>query len=355
MAGGSGTRFWPKSRSARPKQLLALWDEKTLLQHTIDRFAPLVSHSRVWIVTTESLVESSRKALGAVYSEVRFLAEPSGKNTAPCILWGITEIARTDSEATIAVMPADHYIGDENAFLESVGTAVTEAGERGGLVTLGIRPDRPETGYGYIEMGAHAGRAPSGAQAGSSTAAQAGAILVKRFVEKPDLRTALRYIESGSFLWNAGMFILTARAGMHAFEACMPELTALFAENAAIDVKKVYAKIRPEDAVSIDYGVMEVAASKGIRVAVVPTSCGWNDVGSFTALEDINRSIQGEVVTHDCNSNVVQSDTGFVALLGVNDLVVIRDREVVLVAAKDRAQDVKKLLEKVRAKFPSSV
>lgn len=365
MAGGTGTRFWPKSRSTRPKQLLALWDEKTLLQHTIDRFAPLVKHARVWIVTTESLVEFSRNALGGAYSEVRVLAEPEGKNTAPCILWGITEIAKVDPEATIAVMPADHYIGDEDAFLESVGTAVTEARERGGLVTLGIRPDRPETGYGYIETdGGHApehapghapGHAPRGAPTKTSTTAQMGAILVKQFVEKPDLRTALRYIESGSYLWNAGMFIFTARAGLNAFEACMPELTAVFARNAPIDVKKTYAEIRPEDAVSIDYGVMESAASKGIRVAVVPASCGWNDVGSFTALEDINRSVQGEVVTHDCNSNVVQTDAGFVALLGVNDLVVVRDREVVLVAAKDRAQDVKKLLEKVRARFPSSV
>lgn len=369
MAGGTGTRFWPKSRATRPKQLLALWDEKTLLQHTIDRFAPLVSHSRVWIVTTESLVEASRQALGVAYSEVRFLAEPSGKNTAPCILWGITEIARTDAEATIGVMPADHYIGDEGAFLESVRTAVAEARERGGLVTLGIRPDRPETGYGYIEMERHASGqarqgvmhapqgalAPSGANVKASTPSQSRPVPVKQFVEKPDLRTALRYIESGNFLWNAGMFIFTARAGLNAFKACMPELTGLFTESPMIDAQKAYSRIRPEDAVSIDYGVMESAVSKGIRVAVVPASCGWNDVGSFTALEDIGCTAQGDVVTHDCNSNVVQTDSGFVALLGVNDLVVVRDREVVLVAAKDRAQDVKKLLEKVRAKFPSSV
>lgn len=337
MAGGSGTRFWPKSRAKKPKQLLALWDEKTLLEHTIARFESLVPQENIWIVTTEALVEPSKKVLGPKYAQAHFLGEPAAKNTAPCILWGLHEIKKVNGNAVVAVMPADHFIGDEKAFHAAIATAVEHARKVGGLVTLGIKPNRPETGYGYIELEKQINDVRA-------------AVAIKQFVEKPDLRTAFRYIESGRYLWNAGMFIMTALGGIDAFKKTMPSLSELF--DGALHVDKIYASISKQDAQSIDYGLMEQAVSKGIPVSVVPTDCGWNDVGSFPALEEINAATKGSVVTLAAGSNVVHTDKGIVALLGVNDLVVVRDGDVVLVAAKDRAQDIKSLLEKVKAGHP---
>lgn len=346
MAGGSGTRFWPKSRQKKPKQLLALWDDKTLIEHTVERFAKHLPNQNIWIVTTEALVEPTRQVLGQKYKDVRYLGEPAAKNTAACILWGVHEIAKINPEAVVAVMSADHYIGDEEAFCEALLVANNYAVSDSAIVTLGIRPNRPETGYGYIELREQPKRA------------ELKAVSVSQFVEKPDLRTAVRYIESGKYLWNAGMFILTAKAGLDAFRRTMPDLSKLFDESIAagatgkFSVEEVYSKISKKDAVSVDYGVMEPASSSGIHVAVVPVDCGWNDVGSFPALEEIDCAVLGDVISLNANSNVVQSDKGIVALLGVNDLVVVRDGDVVLVAAKERAQDIKSLLEKVKASYP---
>jgi mannose-1-phosphate guanylyltransferase len=337
MAGGSGTRFWPKSRAKKPKQLLALWDDKTLIEHTVRRFADRVPLDQIWIVTTEALVAPTREVLGPKYSQVRFLGEPAAKNTAPCILWGLHEIKKVNTGATVAVMPADHFIGDEKSFHDALDVAIAHAKSAGGLVTLGIKPNAPETGYGYIEIE-------------SRIDAARGAAPIKQFVEKPDLRTANRYMESGRYLWNAGMFIMTALGGIEAFRKTMPPLANLF--EGALHVEKIYPQIDKQNAQSIDYGVMEQAVSKGIPVSVVPVDCGWNDVGSFPALEEINAAVQGQVVSLASGSNVVHTDTGLVALLGVNDIVVVRDGDVVLVAAKDRAQDIKALLEKVKAAHP---
>ncbi len=336
MAGGSGTRFWPKSRQRKPKQLLGLWDSKSLLEHTIDRFSPLVGNERIWIVTTAALIPASREVLGEQKGKaVHFLGEPAAKNTAPCILWGTLEIAKKSPDAIVAVMPADHFIGDTPAFLRGVQEAVRAARENDSIVTLGIKPSRPETGYGYIE---------------AVQPVPGKTHPVKNFVEKPDLRTANRYVESGNFLWNAGMFIFKASVGVKAFETTMPALLRTFQANN--EIAATYNAIGKAEATSIDYGVIEPALEKGLRVEVVPVECGWNDVGAFPALEEINCATQGDVVTLDSASNVVQTDQGLVALLGVNDLVVVRDGDVVLVAAKDRAQDVKALLEKVKQRRP---
>ena len=348
MAGGSGTRFWPKSRAKKPKQLLALWDNKTLLEHTVERFSRFVPTSNIWIVTTQALVKPSKDVLGEKYGDVHFLGEPTGKNTAACILWGVHEIAALETNAIVAVMPADHYIGDEAAFAKAVALAVADAGAHGGIVTLGIKPSRPETGFGYIEI----------AEALKHGKHKSEAVAVKQFIEKPDLRTAIRYVESGKYLWNAGMFIFKVKDGLDAFRSTMPELSALFADsyaNGKFSPDDVYSRIRKEDAVSVDYGMMEPAIEQGIRAATVPVDCDWNDVGSFTALEEINCTTHGDVVSLNANTNIVQTDTGLVALLGVNDLVVVRDGDVVLVASKERAQDIKALLEKVKAKFPDKL
>jgi len=340
MAGGSGTRFWPKSRQKKPKQLLALWDDKTLLEHTLRRFEGYVLPQNRWIVTTKALVEASRSVLKDQCDSIRFLGESQARNTAACILWSILEIRRVDPQAIVIAVPADHYVADEKAFRKAIEAAVSAAMTTNGFVTLGVRPDRPETGYGYIK-------------AAQVPVTSGEAVPVERFVEKPDFKTAVKYVESGQYLWNAGMFMFRVESGYDAYKKTMPRLTSLLESSEAIE--SAYSQITPEDAVSVDYGVMENAEAHGIEIKVVPAVCGWNDVGSFKALEDIDHAEKGDVVSLNANCNIVQSDSGIVALLGVNDLIVIRDGDVVLVAAKDRAQDIKFLLDKVKASHPETI
>ena len=332
IAGGSGTRFWPRSSHGKPKQLLKIWDERTLLEHTVDRFQPW-PQAKVWVVTTEALVEPSRGALGS--RPVSFLGEPEARNTAPCILWSLLEIAKQDPEAVVSVVPADHFIGDEAAFRGALAKAMDYAGSFEGIITLGIRPNRPETGYGYIQSGA---------------TLENGFSNVTSFVEKPQQREAYNYVKAGNYLWNAGIFVCRAKVGLKAFEKCMPELYRLFSEGAPITDR--YRRIRPEDVLSIDFGVMERAQGQGIPVAVMAVDFAWSDLGSYTALEEIDKAVAGNVVSHNSASNIVQCDKGLVALLGVNDLVVVKDGDVVLVATKDRCQDIRKLVERVRKEHP---
>lgn len=338
MAGGSGTRFWPRSRKQKPKQLLALWDDKTLIEHTLNRFKEIVPQENIWIVTTEALAQPTKQVLSTSFPKINFLNEPEPKNTAACIFWGVNEIKKRASDALVAVMPADHFIGDPLSFLQSVARAATHVRGTDALCTLGIKPNRPETGFGYIEK---------------NSEIAAGVYSIKQFVEKPDLRTALRYLESGNYVWNAGMFIFTASAGFVAFQKCMPSLVETFQKNSTI--QQTYSAITSADAVSVDYGVMEKASSQGIPVFMVPTDCGWNDVGSFTALEEINCAVRGEVVSVDSACNIIQSDSGIVALFGVNDLVVVREKDVVLVCARDRAQNLKQLYDKVKLRYPEKI
>ena len=284
MSGGSGTRFWPKSRSLKPKQLLALWDDKSLIEHTVLRFSDSIPAANRWIVTTQSLVDPTKEILQKAGLTVQYLGEPQAKNTAACILWGVLEIAKTDPEAVIAVMPADHYIGDEAAFREAVNLGMDWARSNKSIVTLGVKPNRPETGYGYIEV---------------DSLQSKSVCKVKKFVEKPDLRTAVKYLESGRYLWNAGMFLLSVETALNAFSKTMPALYLNLSEGmkAGKSISDIYFAIQKSDSVSVDYGVMEPAISSGIDVSVIPVDCGWNDVGSFTALEDIEFSVLGQVAS----------------------------------------------------------
>ena len=348
IAGGSGTRFWPRSRQNRPKQLLNFWDDKSLLEHTVLRFLGQDGKSKLGsdllrIVTTQALVDASKKALGPVLSNgVQFLGEPFGLKTSPCIYWGLKEISKYDPEAIVCVIPSDHFIGDEEAFRRALLFAAKASVETNGIVTLGVKPTRPETGYGYIEIDS------SGVENASQSYQR-----VVRFVEKPVLRDALKFLSTNRYLWNAGFFVFPASVGLEAFRRCMPSLVKAF--ESSENITEVYRVIDPHDAVSVDYGVLEMAQEKGISVSVIPVDFTWNDLGSFTALEDIDKAVKGRVLTHNAASNIVQSDTGLIALLGVHDLVVVREGDVVLVASKDHCQDIRKLVEKVKKEFPESV
>jgi mannose-1-phosphate guanylyltransferase len=338
MAGGSGTRFWPKSTSRNPKQLLAFdgLSERTLLQQTLDRFSPSVPAARQWIVTTTLLGDSvSAQASGA-----RVLLEPQGRNTAPCIYWAAREIQKVDPEGIMMVMPADHFMKNVPAFQATVERAVAWAASHDDLVTLGIRPARPETGYGYLKTGAEV--------------AAGGPLRVDAFVEKPDLPRAELFVKSGNYLWNGGMFVWKVSTILAEFDRLMPEMGAAW-NSCSGDVTTAYPKMT---ATSIDFGVMEKARS----VVTFPLDCGWDDLGSWTSVELLaheqgrshswGTALGGEVIAVESAGLVVDGPGRTIATLGVQNLIIVDSGKVILVADKSRAQEIKKLVDAIKASKP---
>jgi mannose-1-phosphate guanylyltransferase len=351
MAGGSGTRFWPASRKARPKQFLPLGadGETPLLTATARRVAPLSPASRTLVVTRDDLEAATRDALPELSAE-NILLEPQGRNTAPCVAWATATVRRRDPEAVVVVLAADAYIADEPAFVAALRTAA-EAAAQGAIVTLGIRPTRPETGYGYL----HVGEALPGAPAGVSR--------VRAFVEKPDAARAADYLAGGAHLWNAGIFVFRADVMHAAVRAHLPEVARAMDEFDAAAARGderavVSARYASLPNISIDYGVMEKVA----EVAVVPVDCGWSDVGSWQAYWELGAKDEHENVVRalavlaDARGNVVSAPPGkIVALVGVSDLVVVDTPDALLVVPRERAQDVKKAVDALAAQRRNEV
>ncbi|MBL8609061.1 MAG: mannose-1-phosphate guanylyltransferase [Myxococcales bacterium] len=354
MAGGSGTRFWPASRSKRPKQLLPLGPdpEESLLAATVRRIRPLVPAERVVVVTGAALAEATRAAVPELLPE-NVLLEPVGRNTAPCIAWAAAHVARRDPEAVIAVLPSDHTIGDEEGFRGVLARALASARE-GTVTTVGIKPTRPETGYGYVETGA--------------AASASGVLSVVRFVEKPDLERAKAYLEGGKHLWNAGMFFFRADAMRALVGRHLPELAAgverIDRAASGPDAARVLAEVFPTlPSVSIDHGVME----KADRLAVVPGDFGWNDVGSWQSAWELadkdpagNAARNADVTFVDARGNLVHDLTSgakkkLFAVVGVEDVVVVETDDAVLVIKRDRAQDVRAAVEAIKARGRADV
>jgi mannose-1-phosphate guanylyltransferase len=347
LAGGSGTRFWPASRRAVPKQLLPLAGraDEPLIAATVRRIEPLVPAERVWISTATRLVEATGAVLPHVLQS-HFLAEPIARNTAPCIGLAAATIARIDPEAIVAVLPADHFIGDEHAFLEVVARAVRVA-EDGWLTTIGIVPTRPETGYGYIELG-------------ETIAHEAHA--VTRFIEKPSRERAEAFVAGQRHLWNAGMFFFRVGVMRAAIAQHLPDvargLDAIDAAAGRGEEARVLAEVFPTfPSISIDHAVME----KAERIAVVPGSFGWNDVGSWQVTYEMSRhdadgnALPAGSVAIDARNNLGVDLTGGRAgkrwaLVGVNDLVVVETDDAVLVIPRGRAQDVRLIVEALAAR-----
>jgi mannose-1-phosphate guanylyltransferase len=340
MAGGSGTRFWPLSRRLKPKQLLALAEPgRTLLASTIERVAPLVPPERVLVVTGQHLAESTRAAVPQLPA-ANVLAEPVAKNTAPCVAWAAYHALARDPDAVLAVLAADHFVVDQRAYLDVIQRAL-EAAADGSLVTCGIRPSRPETGYGYLEVGGEVGPGFSHT--------------VLRFVEKPDHARALEFVQSGRFLWNSGQFFFRADAIVRAFEEHMPELAAAMAPVRSAtpedEMRIVGAAYASAKGISIDHGIMEKAS----KVRVVPGDFGWNDVGSWTTAWELARrdadGNAGNAVLVDARNNYVHAPEGkVVALLGVDDLVVVDTPDALLVMPRSRAQDVRAIVDALKGK-----
>ncbi len=342
MAGGAGTRFWPKSRESIPKQFLSLLGSQTLIQAAIDRIEQLIPSEQTWIVSTqnhESILSDQIKSL----SRDRFILEPFGKNTAPCIALASLVVHHQDPDSVIVVLPADHIITREKQFQRICKQALSLVQDYpDSLVTLGIEPSYPATGYGYI-------------QAGKNIPGYKQAFQVKTFAEKPDLELAQKFYLSDEFLWNSGMFIWHTRTILHYFEELMPELyeglmeirSALGKANYEKTVERVYKQIRSE---SIDYGIME----KADKVLVVKGDFGWSDVGSWAEVYKISEKdnngnvFKGEIIAKDVTNTYAESSDRLMALVGLNHLVVVDMNDVILICERDQAQDVKWIVEKLR-------
>ncbi|GFO68314.1 mannose-1-phosphate guanylyltransferase [Geomonas limicola] len=343
LAGGSGTRFWPLSRKSTPKQLMSVFGGKSMLQRTVERVLPL-KPKRVMVVTNALQAAETRRQLDYIAGvPVDVIEEPVGRNTAPAIGLAASIIARFDPDGIMAVLPADHYIVDEERFRATLVKAKAVAQECA-LVTLGIAPTRPETGYGYIEATENRGEEPA---------------KVARFVEKPPLERALEFLATGRFYWNSGMFVWGACTILDQVAALMPELSQALAKltfhqdlweisDLKPQITEIYAGIKGE---SIDFGVME----KATNVQVIPASFGWSDVGSWSALPEVMEADQENHVVIEAPGSVSVNSEGclayaggkLVALVGVKDLVVVDTPDALLVCAKEAAQDVKKVVEEL--------
>lgn len=349
MAGGSGTRFWPLSRRDRPKQFLAIGTEAPLLRETVTRLAPLVPPDKCYVVAGRRHASAIRALLPELPAD-HLLVEPCPRNTAPCVGLAAVHLARRDPKAVMAVLPADHHIGDPEAF-RRVLAAAAERARAGEIVTLGIRPDRPETGYGYIRYDR---TDPVVTDNGVEVCR------VERFVEKPPLEVARKYLASNRYLWNSGMFFFTAERILADIRRYMPHLHRTLGRIAAAIGSDAYADVLAEGfaelrSVSIDYGVMEHATADPDLppMRVVPADFGWNDVGHWAAIADFAEAdrdgnvVAGDAVLVDTRGTIVHAEAGTAAVVGVEDLVVVLTGDAVLVCPRDRAQDVKRVVERL--------
>ena len=342
MAGGSGTRFWPASRQKLPKQLLPLdGGDVPLLAATVRRLAPLVKPEHVLVVTAERLRAATLAACPELLPE-NVLAEPAARNTAPCVAWAAQVLAARDPEARVVVLPSDHAIADPAGFRAAIEEALTAA-DAGFIATIGIVPTRAETGYGYIELGNILGNGAAGNA-------------VARFVEKPKKEVAEEYVASGKYLWNAGMFFFRASVMVDAVARHLPSVAdgvaKIVAARGTSDEEALLQSIFPTlESVSIDVGVME----KEAKLAVVPGSFGWNDIGSWlSAWELAAKDEQGNAA--DVGSFVIDGERNLlrsyvpgggktITVIGASDLVVVETENAILVLHRDKAQDVKKAVE----------
>jgi mannose-1-phosphate guanylyltransferase len=345
MAGGSGTRFWPASRRARPKQFLSLGGggDETLLQATVRRARDAVGLPQVLVVTSERHARATAEQVPDLPA-ANILLEPVGRNTAPCVGWASAHVRRRDPSAVIGVLPADPHIGDEIAFAATLERAFAGA-ETGSIVTIGVHPTRPETGYGYLELDS---------PVGASTAARP----VHAFVEKPTAERAQAYVQTGRHLWNCGMFFFPASLILREITRHLPELSAFVAgcdEAAALGQEHAFVAERYPalPSISIDYGVME----KTSGILVVPAAFGWDDVGSWAAAfelaqkdRDGNAAVEGDLLAIDAGSCLTSTRADkLIVLLGVHDLVVVDTEDALLVLPRARAQDVAKVVAALKA------
>ena len=347
LAGGRGTRFWPLSRKRRAKQLLALDGKETMIQQTVARLAPMAAPSRFWIITNDDLRPAILRQLRKLPAK-QIIAEPAARNTAPAIGLAAFLLLRHDPEAVLGLLPSDHVIAEPAQYRATVsrGIEIAAAGEN--IVVLGIRPTRPETGYGYIEAGA-----PD----------HDGALRVRRFTEKPDLATARQFLDAGNYFWNSGMFLWRADTLANALREHLPNSAPLLEKIAAAYGTRKFAetfrKLYPKcENISVDYAILEPRSAKGegqSRIFCLPSDFGWNDLGSWTALHEHHvakaKLSDGNPVSAagsfalNAKNNYVHAPGKFVALVGVSNLVIVETDDALLVTTLDQSQDVGKVVK----------
>jgi mannose-1-phosphate guanylyltransferase len=356
LAGGRGTRFWPRSRARTPKQLLSIVGRRTMLEQTVARLRPVFSASRLWMVTNAEQARSVRRLAPGI-SAARVLAEPVGRNTAAAIGLAAVHLrhALGGADAVMAVLPADHFIADQSSYLRIVRGALDIAAREESLVVLGIPPSRPETGYGYIECGAPA-----------APARGCEVFHVARFTEKPSAETAKEYLAAGRYFWNAGMFFWRVSVFLERLKEFLPQTHGALEKLAATIGTRRYAaalnRIYPGlESISVDYAIMEPAARPANNgttcgVFVLPADVGWSDIGSWAAVYELLAQAPGENVSAgplfalEARGNYFWSPKKFVAAFGVNDLVLVETRDALLLCPRDRAQEVGKVVQWLEAR-----
>jgi mannose-1-phosphate guanylyltransferase len=352
LAGGRGTRFWPLSRKKRAKQLLALDGKQTMIQQTVARLLPLASPKQFWIITNDDLRPAILQQLPRL-PKAQVLAEPRGRNTAPAIGLAAFLLLRDNPDAVIGMFPSDHVIADEKTYRATIerGAEIAAAGEN--IVVLGIRPNRAETGYGYIEAG---------------SPYNGDAFRVRRFTEKPDAEKAAAFLAAGNYFWNSGMFLWSSRTLANALREHLPKTASLLEEIAAAFGTRKFAatfrKIYPRcENISVDYAVLEPRSAKGEQagnIFCLPADFGWNDLGSWTALHEHHTAksspLDGNLINSagvfvlNASGNYVHAPGKFVATVGVNDLVVVETEDALLITTRQHAQDVGKVVKHLDGK-----
>jgi mannose-1-phosphate guanylyltransferase len=343
LAGGRGTRFWPRSRTRTPKQLLNITGRETMLRETVSRLEPIFALRDFWVVTNVEQATAVRKQLPGVPA-AHILAEPVGRNTTAAIALAAIHLLHDHKDALMTVLPSDSYVADAEQYRRLVRAALDLARAPGNLIVFGVPPTRPETGYGYIEAGANAARVRG-----------ISALAVRRFTEKPALPLARRYVASGKYYWNAGIFFWRVSTFVECLRSFLPAThTALMRLADTIGTRSYAAALRriyPTLAnISVDYAIMEPAA-RAASVSVIPAKVGWSDIGSWSAVYDLLAAQRGANVcagssfTLDASGNFFWAPGKFVAAVGVQDLVLVETDDAILVCPRERAQDVGQIVK----------
>lgn len=350
MAGGGGTRFWPWSRAERPKQILPIVSHRSMIWETVDRLRPFIAPEKILIVTARSQAETLHQEVPQI-PKSNLLLEPVGKNTAPCLCLAALHIQKKSPQAVMVALPADHFISDRRGFLRTLRTAVKFAATRNVLVTLGVRPSEPETGYGYIQKGETLGKAQG-----------MPVFRAKAFREKPTLPRARAYLRRGGYFWNSGIFIWQAGVFLEAVKKFLPRLyrqmmplqKSLGTPRERRALESIYARAQ---SVSVDYGVME----KADNVALLEAQFSWNDVGSWAALgkfwrkDEKGNALAGgttparrKILAIDSAGCLIRGEEKLIAVIGLKDTIVVEAGNAFLVCARERAQEVRKVLQELK-------
>ncbi len=343
MAGGRGERFWPRSRRNLPKQFLSITDDgKTMIQLTAERLLPIVDIEDIYVVTNRDYLPLVRDQLPGVPAE-NIICEPVGRNTAPCIALGTAMISKKYEEAVMMVLPSDHLVKYSSLFQTTLRDACEVAEKGDNLVTIGITPDYPETGYGYIKF------------INDISESSGRAFRVESFTEKPDLEKAKEYLASDDYLWNSGMFLWKLSTIKKCYEELLPDIyDAMQRISKAAGTREqdiVIDELFPSlPSISIDYGIMEHAEN----IYTIPGTFGWDDVGSWLALERIKRSnesgniVDGNIITINTRNCIIQGTDKLIATVGLKDLVIVDTKDATLICSRDHTADIKKVLENLK-------